>query len=102
MAPVLFSGAPPAAPDGTDNEKAPSVAGGAQKIPVRDIQRTRNLLESPLKADSRMREAHIVTVRSKSRMTILLKMPHALRNTGSGSERPDASGVANQAYEPTS
>src|SRR6202163_31868 len=29
------------------NRKAPSVAGGAQKIPVRSIQRTRNLFGSP-------------------------------------------------------
>jgi len=29
------------------NRKAPSVAGGAQKIPVRGIQRTRNLFGSP-------------------------------------------------------
>jgi hypothetical protein len=63
------------------NRKAPSVAGGAQKIPVRGIQRTRNLWFTPLKVDSRMSEAHIiVTVRLKPRMTILLERKRTARS----------------------
>jgi hypothetical protein len=54
------------------NRKAPSVAGGAQKILARGIQRTRNSLVHPLKVDTKIRETHIIAVRLKPRMTILL------------------------------
>ena len=41
------------------NRKAPSVAGGAQKISVRGIQRTRNLFGSPAQGGLKNeREAH--------------------------------------------
>ena len=73
MARVLLTEAPPAARDRTENEKAPSVTGGAQKIPVRDIQRTRNLFESPAQGGLKNWDVHTMVVRSKSRMTILLK-----------------------------
>jgi hypothetical protein len=43
----------------TRNRKAPSVAGGAQKISVRGIQRTRNLVGSPAQGGLKNeREAH--------------------------------------------
>jgi len=74
MTPSSFLiGAPPAALDIIENEKAPSVAGGAQKIPVRDISARETSSNHPLKVDSKIREAHIMAVRSKSRMTILVK-----------------------------
>src|SRR6478672_11512044 len=42
-----------------ENRKAPSVAGGAQKISVRGIQRTRNLFGSPAQGGLKNeREAH--------------------------------------------
>ena len=57
----------------TRNGKAPSVAGGAQKIPVRGIQRTRNLWFTRSRWTPRISEVHtIVAVRLKPRMTILL------------------------------
>jgi hypothetical protein len=45
---------------GGRNRKAPSVTGGARKIPVRNIQRTRNLFGSPAQGGlSDERGAHI-------------------------------------------
>ena len=45
---------------------------GPQKIPVRDFSARETSLNHPLKVDSKMREAHILAVGWKSRMTILL------------------------------
>jgi hypothetical protein len=48
MTPASFTGAPPGSSgQKKEIEKAPSVAGGAQKISARGIQRTRNLFGSP-------------------------------------------------------
>ena len=55
----FFTGAPPAAVGKKRNRKAPSVAGGAQKISVRGIQRTRNLVGSPAQGGLKnLRGAH--------------------------------------------
>ena len=52
-------------------EKAPSVTGGAQrKIPVRDVQRTRNLSVHPLKVDS-MNELQSIVARLKTPIAII-------------------------------
>lgn len=94
MAPAsFFTEAPPAALDRTENEKAPSVTGGAQKIPVRDIQRTRNLFESPaqggLKNERSAHHGRAIEVAHDDPP----KMPH-VRNAGYGSERLPCSRVA--------
>src|SRR5689334_14271680 len=85
MAPASFlTGAPPAALGRAENEKAPSVTGGARKIPARDIQRTRNSLNHPLEVDSMMR-AHMTVVCLKSRMMVVLNaasLSQILRRTG--------------------
>jgi hypothetical protein len=93
MAPAsFFTEAPPAALDRTENEKAPSVTGGAQKIPVRDIQRTRNLFESPaqggLKNERCAHHGRAIEVAHDDPP----KMPH-VRNAGYGSERLPCSRV---------
>jgi hypothetical protein len=51
-----------------ENRKAPSVAGGAQKILVREIQRTRNL--SPAHGGPEMSHVHSIALRLKPRITI--------------------------------
>jgi len=94
MAPAsFFTEAPPAALDRTENEKAPSVTGGAQKIPVRDLQRTRNLFESPaqggLKNERCAHHGRAIEVAHDDPP----KMPH-VRNAGYGSERLPCSRVA--------
>jgi len=94
MAPAsFFTEAPPAALDRTENEKAPSVTGGAQKIPVRDLQRTRNLFESPaqggLKNERCAHHGRAIEVAHDDPP----KMPH-VRNAGYGSERLRCSRVA--------
>ena len=75
MTPVLLHRGTAGQPWGEKrNRKAPSVAGGAQKISVRGYSAHAKPLVHPLKVDSRIREAHItVAVRLKPRMTILLK-----------------------------
>ena len=58
-------------------EKAPSVTGGAQrKIPVRDVQRTRNLSVHPLKVDS-MNELQSIAVRLKTPIAIIQRLRNA-------------------------
>ena len=71
--PCSFTGAPPAALGRTENEKAPSITGGAQKISARDFSARETSSNHPLKADSRMKEVQTMVVRWKSRITILLK-----------------------------
>ena len=51
-----------------ENRKAPSVAGGAQKICVRELQRTRNL--SPAHGGLEISHWHSIAVRLKLRITI--------------------------------
>jgi hypothetical protein len=73
----FFTGAPPGSSGQIKrNRKAPSVAGGAQKIPVRGIVSARETsLVHPLKVDSKLIQVDcIVTVRLKPRMTILRKI----------------------------
>ena len=57
------------------NRKAPSVAGGAWKISVRGIQRTRNLIGSPAQGGpTKSSQAHMMlAVRLKPRITMLLE-----------------------------
>jgi hypothetical protein len=58
MTPV-FHHRGPAGQQWLENEKAPSVTGGAQKIPVRGSQRTRKLFGSPAQGGPNRYGAHI-------------------------------------------
>jgi len=72
----FFAGAPPGnSGQKKEIEKAPSVAGGAQKNLLYAVFSAREIsLVHPLKVDSRMRAVHtMVAVQLKSRITILLR-----------------------------
>src|SRR5262245_9241310 len=69
-----------------ENRKAPSVAGGAQKILVREIQRTRNL--SPAHGGLEMSHVYCIAVRLKPRITIPPKKPLAPRKQATDRKEP--------------
>ena len=73
-----------------DNEKAPSVTGGALKISVRDISVRETFQNPPLKVESRIKDVHhTMVVRSKLRMTMLPKNAAGSSRAGNGLPRND-------------
>jgi hypothetical protein len=78
----FFTGAPPGSSgQKKEIEKAPSVAGGAQKIPVRGIQRTRNLFGSPAQGGLKNERGAPHSTRAiETAHDDTPKMPHAFRN----------------------
>jgi hypothetical protein len=79
----FFTGAPPGRCGHKKKiEKAPSVTGGAQKILVRGIQRTRNLFGSPAQGglNKNLHTGRAIETAHSDHP----KMPHAFRNASYG------------------